>query len=921
MGLIAQFVHGLRSLFWKESIESELDEELGGFMEASTADKLHRGMSAEQAARAARVEMGSTNALKHRIRSTGWDAGVETLWHDLRHGVRTLLRSPGFTLIAVLSLALGIGANTAIFTLIQQVLLQNLPVRDPHQLVTFGKSLNGGVLGGIDLGTADMFTYDFARQLEIHPGPFHGIAAYSSFSPKVNVRVPDAVAAIQVPASLVSGNFFSVLGATPLLGRTIAGFDADAPDRSAVAVVSYHFWQQSLSSDPAILGKTVTVNATPFTVIGVMPEAFHGIRQETEPADLWVPVTMIQEVMLQPNMLRPRDFYVLHMVARRSPQSSLAADQNWLDRQIRDYVRAGEGGHMTPARQQEIRRITVPLISAAHGVSGLRDQYGDSLVILMAIVVVVLLIACANLANFLLARAVARQREIATRLALGSSRARIVRHSVVEALLLSLCGGLFGLIVAFAVTRTLIAFVAQGATFTPLDPRPDATTLFFTFGVSILAGLLFGLAPAMHVARAGASPGLVTNTRTAASGGGHGGRWWPKALVTVQITLCLLLLVGAGLFFRTFRNLQDQDFGFERSHMLIADFDARIAGYKPEQAPALNQRLLDQLAAIPGVRSAALAATPPISFGSWTSTLSISGYTPHPKEDMGSVLNRVSGDYFDAAGIPMIAGRSIRFSDTASTLKVAVVNQAFARHYFPNGNIIGRTLKIDISESGPWQIVGIARDSKSGDPRADAPRTVYMPLAQVAGLKGEGGQDSFAWVMILRTFGDPAQTIAPLRAAVASVDPNLPILHVRTIQDQLGTFMSHEALISRLTTIFAGLAVLLAAIGLYAVMSFNVAHRRSEIGIRIALGASSSGVQWMFLRESLILLAAGLGLGLPIALYAVRLVRSQLYEMSPFDPSAFIAATVGIALVVVLSAWLPARRAAAIDPLSALRSE
>ena len=921
MGLTAKFVYGVRSLFQKHELERELDEELSGFMESSTADKLRCGMSAERAARAARVEMGSTNAVKHRIRAVGWEAGAETLWHDLRYGIRTLLRTPGFTLIAVLSLALGIGANTAIFTLIKQVVLQNLPVRDPQQLVTFGKSLSGGVLGGIDLGTADMFTYDFARQLENHPGPFQGVAAYSSFSPKVNVRVPNSVAAIQVPASLVSGNFFSVLGAKPLLGRTIAGFDADAPDRSPVAVASYHFWQQFLSADPSVLGKAVTINSTPFTVIGVMPDAFHGIRQELEPADLWVPLTMIQEIMLQPNMLRPRNFYVLHMLARRSPQSSLAADQNWLDRQIRDYIRAGEGGHITSARQQEIGRITVPLIPAAHGVSGLRNQYGDSLLILMAIVVIVLLIACANLANFLLARAVGRQREIATRLALGSSRARIVRHSVVEALLLSLCGGVLGLVIAFVVTRALITFVAAGATFTPLDPRPDAAILFFTFAVSILAGLLFGLAPAVHVARAAASPGLIANTRTAASGGGRGGRWWPKTLVTVQITLCLLLLVGAGLFFRTLRNLQDQDFGFERAHMLIVDFDARIAGYKPEQAPALNQRLLDRLSAIPGVRSAALAATPPISSGSWTSTLSVSGYTPRPKEDMGAVLNRVSGDYFDAAGIPMVAGRSIRPSDTASTLKVAVVNQAFAHHYFPNGGIIGRTLKIDIGEPGPWQIVGIARDTRSGNPRADAPRTVYMPLAQIAGLKGEGGQDSYAWVMIVRTSGDPAQIIAPLRAAVASVDPNLPILHVRTIQDQLETFMSHEALISRLTTIFAGLAVLLAAIGLYAVMSFNVVHRTSEIGIRIALGASSSGVQWMFLRESLILLAAGLGLGLPIALYAVRLVRSQLYQMSPFDPSAFVAATMGIALVVVLSAWLPARRAAAVDPMTALRSE
>lgn len=921
MRMLANIIRGLRSLLRGDAVETEIDEELSSFVEASTEDKLRCGMPIEQARRAARVEMGSTNAVKHRIRSVGWETQAEIFWHDTKHSIRALWRSPGFTLIAVFSLALGIGGNTAIFTLVNQILLRNLPVRDPQELVTFGESTSSGILGGIDLGTADMFTYDFARQLETHPGPFQGVAAYSSFSPKVSVRTPNSAQAIQSSASLVSGNFFSVLGATPLLGRTIAPFDASAPDRSAVALVSYRFWQQELSADPAVLGRTIVINATPFTVIGVMPEAFHGIQKELDPPDLWVPVTMVQEVFLQPGMLRPRDFYILHMFARRVRQTSLAMDQGWLDRQIRDYVRAGGGEPLSPARRQEIQRLTVQLLPAAHGVSGLRSQYGDTLVILMAVVGVVLLIACANLANFLLARAVARQREIATRLALGSSRARIVRQSVAEALVLSLCGGLLGLVVAFTVTRALIAFVARDALFIPLDPRPDGAVLLFTFGVSILAGLLFGLAPAMHIARATASARVITNSRTAQGSGGRSRRWWQKLLVATQIMLCLSLLVVAGLFLRTLHNLHDQNFGFERSHMLIADFDARIAGYKPEQVPALHQRLLDRLAAIPGVRSAALAATPPVSAGAWTSSLSISGYTPGPKEDMGAVLNRVSSDYFDAAGIPILVGRPIQPSDTASALKVAVVNQSFARHYFPGGNIIGHTLKIDIGEPGPWQIAGIAGDTRSGNPREDAPRTVYLPLAQIAGARGKGAQDSYAWVMILRTSGDPAQTIASLKAAVAGVDPNLPVLQVRTIQDQLEGFMSDETLISRLTAVFAGLAVLLAAIGLYGVMSFNVARRTGEIGVRIALGASSSGVQWMVLRESLGLLGAGLGMGLPIALFAVRLVRSQLYEISPFDPATFIAAAVGIAFITIISAWVPARRAAAVDPMTALRCE
>jgi len=922
MGLPGNIAQGIRSFFRRQALERDLDDELRDFIDASTAEKVRRGMPVDQAAHAARVEMGSANAVKHHIRSATWESKMEIFLRDLKHCVRGLLRSPGFTLIAVLSLALGIGANTAIFTLIKQVLLQNLPVRNPQQLVTFGKSTDGGILGGIDLGTADMFTYDFARQLETNPGPFQGVAAYTSLAPRVSVRVSNSAAALQIPANPVSGNFFHVLGAAPLLGRTIAPFDAATPHSNAVAVVSYHFWQQSLSSDPAAIGKTISINGKPFTVIGVMPAAFHGITQELNPPEIWVPITMVQEILLQPGFLEPRSYYFLHMVARRSPQSTPGADQAWLNRQIRDYVRAGEGASIAPARQQEIEHIAVRLVSAAHGVSQLRSRYGDSLKILMAIVAVVLLIACANLANFLLARAIARQREVATRLALGSSRARIIRQCLMEALILSLSGGVFGLGLAFAATRTLIAFVAQGTTNTPLDARPDSAMLWFTLAVSVLAGLLFGLAPALQVSRSSAMPTLNAGARTATGSGARTNRWWPKALVTVQIMFCLLLLVGAGLFLRTLRNLEDQDYGFERAHLLIATFAPELAGYKPEQVPSLNQRLIERLSAIPGVRSAALSETPPISSGAWTSSISLSGYTPAPKENMLSVLNRVSGHYFETAGIPIVAGRAIAPSDSANSMKVAVINETIARRFFPKGDAIGHTLKINIdSVEGPWQIVGIARDTRAGDPRENPERMVYVPLAQVIGKHGEGIQDSFASTILLRTAGDPASAIGELRGAVASIDPNLPILQVRTMQDQLETLMSQETLVSRLTAIFAALAVLLAAIGLYGVMSFNVVRRSNEIGIRIALGATGSGVQWMVLRESLALLGAGLALGIPIALAAAGLIRAQLYQMSPFDPVIFIGATAGIAAVTVLSAWFPARRAATFDPMTSLRCE
>ena len=389
---------------------------------------------------------------------------------------------------------------------------------------------------------------------------------------------------------------------------------------------------------------------------------------------------------------------------------------------------------MTSARLQEINRVTVPLVYAARGASSLRDQYGDSLKILMGVVVMVLLIACANLANFLLARAATRKREIATRLALGSSRARIIRQSMIETLLLSLAGGVLGLGIAFAATRVLIRFVSQGNAYIAMDPTPDTPVLLFTLGLSLITGVLFGLAPALASARTGASRNLSAGSRTAQSSGGKSARFWPKTLVTVQVMLSLLLLIGAGLFLRTLRNLQNQDYGFERSHLLLAEFSPRLAGYKPSQTPDLHQRLIERLSALPGVRSVALSATPPISAGNWSSSVTIPGYTPAPKENMHSNLNRVSGQYFETAGISIVAGRSLStIRHRQSARRLPIINQTLANHFFPKGDAVGRSIIIDIDGvKGPWQIVGIARDTKSGNPRdTDTHRMTYIPLAQI----------------------------------------------------------------------------------------------------------------------------------------------------------------------------------------------
>jgi predicted permease len=456
--------------------------------------------------------------------------------------------------------------------------------------------------------------------------------------------------------------------------------------------------------------------------------------------------------------------------------------------------------------------------------------------------------------------------------------------------------------------------------------------LLFTLSVSVITGILFGLAPAIAAARTAAHDSLSSTNRSS-GGGARSSRWWPKSLVVGQVMLSLLLLVAAGLFLQTLHNLQHQDYGFERTFLLLGQFDAKLAGYTPVQTADFHQRLLDRLLAIPGVQSAALAETPPISSGNWRSNISIAGYTPAPKENINSMLNRVSGRYFQTVGISIVAGRPISPSDTATSLKVAVVNQTLARHFFPKGNALGHSLAIGIdSVKGPWQIVGIARDTRAGSPRSpDTAMMTYVPLAQIEpyapAAAGAGSsarqenQDRFAGVILLRTSGDPSARIADLRAAVASVDPNLPLLSISTITEEVSRMMGNDQLSASLTGIFALLALVLAAIGLYGVMSYNVAQRTNEIGVRLALGAQRENVLWIILREALLLLSAGVVLGLPLSLAAARFLRQQLFGLKAHDPLTYAGALIVVSSVVILSTWLPARRAAAINPVDALRYE
>jgi predicted permease len=693
--------------------------------------------------------------------------------------------------------------------------------------------------------------------------------------------------------------------------------------------VSDHYWRQALDADPGAIGRTITISGTPFTIVGVAKKGFYGVKLQEEAPDIWVPLTMQKEVLMRPSLLNEDGLYWLHLIGRRdgahgmSPSVGQNMGQNmnqaqqWVNAQMQQYAAAREGANISPARLKEIQHIGVTLVSARTGISGLRMVYGQSVSILMAVVVLVLLVACANLANFLLARSAAREREISTRLALGSGRGRIVRQVLLEALILSLTGGALGLGLAFAATRVMLHLVIPGNGNTSLNAWPDLRVLAFAFGISVLTGLFFGIAPALRASYCEAIPFLSGGTRTGAASVGRSARMFSRLLVLAQVALCVVLLAGAGLLLRTLVNLQRQDLGFNRTQLLLVEFGGNFGGgYKPEQLPGLYQRITDRMKALPGVEAAAFAGDPPLSHGIWDSPIAIHGYVAQPKEDLLVFIDQVTPGYFDTLGIPLIQGRAIGAQDVAGALHVIVVNQGFAAHFFPRGDAIGHRITFgDPSIPGDWEIVGVVADAKYNTPRETPQRMIYPSVLQLS------GGNSYARWLQLRVKGDPARAAGAVRAALAEVDPNLPIWNMRTIGEQIDTFTSSEQLISELSSVFSTLTVLLAGIGLYGVMSYNVVRRTSEIGIRIALGAQGRSVLWMVLRESMILLAAGLAVGVPAAMAAGRLLQSQLYQVSAFDPMALAAAVLIITAVTLSASWLPARRATRVDPMVALRCE
>jgi predicted permease len=870
------------------------------------------------AVRATQAEIRSTEMLKHEVRAAEWVSNVESLWRDARYGVRQILRSPGLSIVAILSLALGIGANTAIFTVIDDLLLKQLPVHDPQMLVSFGDGSDSGIVASSSPGAYGIFPYEFYERVASSRDQLEGICAFASFPTMVSVRTGSGTGgpATQAISHLVSGTFFSVLGSQPLMGRVFNPDDTATEGRNSVAVISHRYWRENLSSDPGVIGRSITINGTPFVVIGVMPTTFYGVDLNEQSPDMWLPITMQPEVMKGPSLLKPDGLFWIHVMGRRKPEVSVAQTQSWATVEFQRFLMQREGSQISALRRQQISGTFIPLLPGGAGLSHMRSAYQTPLTVLMIMVGVVLLIACANIANLLLARAASREREFCARLALGSGRRRIARQILTEALVLALIGGALGLGLAFWGTRVLIRFIDKGASHTALSATPDLRVLLFTFATCIVTAALFGIAPAMRGSRTSVAGALNANARTSGGPAARSNRLLPKALIVAQVTLSLVLLTVAGLLLRTLQNLRAQDIGLNRTNVLLVNTNPKFAGYQPERLNALYDRILTRVNALPGVRSAGFSGGPPVSRGNWGSPIDIDGRLTPPNEDISTLLNRVSTGYFETLGIPLLRGRTIQAADGADAVKSAVVNKTFADRYFPSGDVIGHSFTIaDPAAPGVWHIVGIVLDSKHTSPAEKPQPFAFLAVTQ---LKGD---DQYAYWLQIRSVGDPAKITAEVRAALADIDPNLPVLKTQTVEEQVDDLIDLQRFVSKLAGFFALLALGLAGIGLYGVMTYNVVRRTSELGVRMALGAPKSELLWMVLRESLTLLAIGICLGIPMSLAASRAIKAGLFGVEPADPLTLIAAVVLISGVLLAGSYIPARRATNIDPMVALRCE
>ncbi|MGE0442764.1 MAG: ADOP family duplicated permease [Gemmatimonadales bacterium] len=899
----------LGRLLRRGRLERELDRELQFHLDEHARRLMDGGVPAREARRQARLALGGVEQVKEATRDVRGTRWLEDWWADTRYAIRGMRRAPGFTAAAVLTLAVGIGANVGVFSVVDALLLRPLPVSRPAELFGLRRA------GRLDGSRAMRFS---AGELDRLRGALPDSAALVGFTPRFRLYLTSGDLPESIVGQLVTGDWFSLLGVRPAAGRLFGPAEARGTASAPVAVVSYGYWNSRLGRRPDVIGSTVRVNGAAVTILGVAQEGFGGISPG-EPADLWLPYGLQPAVRYlgnasaddadfqQPWIPQPGIRW-LSLLARL-PADTRAAETSRLAAEFRalteDRAAAADSGTAGLLRREQL-----DLTAAEHGLSELQGQLGGPLLALMASVALVLLIACANLASLLLARGAARSQELAVRVSLGASTTRLVRQVLTEAVVLALAGGAAALAVARLGAQALLSAASQSPGPIPVALPFDARLLGFALGASLVTGLLFGLAPAWRVARAGPFDEFRGAGRVA---GNRRPDRLPmgRILVAGQVALSLVLVVLAGLFSRTFRNLTSVDPGFDRERVIAARIDPRAGGYAGPDAAALNQRLLEAVRAVPGVRFASMSAYSLGSGSAMTSGFEVPGQVRSPDFDADAQTNYVTADYFDVTGIPILSGRGIAVTDVGDGVKAAVLSVGAARHFFGTDQVIGRRFGYD--ETANMEIVGVVPDVRINSLAEAAPRMVYLAAAQEPQVTLSSIE--------ARVDGPGAAAVGAVRAAIASVDRALPVREVVTVDELLGRQLTQRRMAADMAGLFGLLALLLAAVGLYGVLAYSVARRTNEIGIRIALGAGAGEVRWLVLRDSLGIVVTGLVAGSLLALGAASLARSLLFGVSPGDP-VVLGLGAGTMLAVGFAAgMIPAWRASRVAPVEALRSD
>jgi predicted permease len=826
---------------------------------------------------------------------------------DIRFALRQLAAAKAFTITAMVTLALGIGANTGIFTLVNALMMKSLPVADPQRIVRLGDGDNCCVIGGLQ-GRFSIYSYPLYQYLREHTPEFEEMSAFQGGVGPVGVRRAGSNASEPFVDQYVSGNYFTLFGLRPFAGRLLAPSD-DVRGAAPAAVMSYRAWQEHFGGNASLVGSAINIDGTTFTLVGIAPPGFFGAALQPDPPDFWMPLASEPVVHGKNALLDQKNSHWLYLFGRAKPGVRMAAVEAEVNGELQQWLAENDPG-TDEAYRKSREKQHISLVPAGSGVAQMRQNYQRDLRLLMGITSLVLLIACANLANLQLARGAASAGQMSIRVALGAPRSRLIRQVLIESTVLAVAGGGLGLLVASETAGLLIRMAFQGAKFVPIDSTPSLPVMGFAFALSVVTGVVFGIAPAWSASRIDPAAALHGTGRYAS-----GRSTLPqKTLVVLQAALSLALLAGAGLMAQTLRNLTGQQFGFQMEGTTVVDVNAGFGGYSAERLTTIYEQIDRQMRQIPGVRNVALVLYSPMSGNNWQSGVTLE---ERPQHQVSPSWDRVSGSFFDTIGAHLLRGRTFNERDTPGAPQVAVVNQMFADQYFPNEDPIGKRFGLGgMEQRADFQIVGVVNTIRFRNPRGPGRPMFFLPILQ---WKTRWDRSNQVQSVLLRTSGSFSGMEARIQRSIGAIDPNLTTIRVSPVSDHLRQLLGHEQTIGTLAQVFGGLALLLASVGLYGVTAYSVARRTSEIGVRTALGATRWRVVRLILGGALAQAGIGIAAGIPLAMAAGGLLGTQLYGVKTSDPAILAGAAVILAVCAAAAGVIPAIRASSLDPVRALR--